>query len=258
MKRGCILMSHFAVITGASRGLGASTAELLIEKGIGVINVSRTDNPSVKEKAQKQSVYYDHVPCDLSNPERVDEVFAEIALSLSEKSVSKLIVINNAGVVEPIEVAGKYDSSEIVNHVSVNYVAPMLITNAFIKLNQEDGMELTIVNITSGAATRPIHGWGPYGSTKAAIDRFTETVALEQKDTLVKLFAFSPGIMDTSMQKDIRSSSRDSFKDVDTFVAFKEEGKLKEPAEVATVLVKLIERRATIESGSVYHVNDVT
>lgn len=86
----------------------------------------------------------------------------------------------------------------------------------------------------------------------------TETVSLElsNKGSRHKVIAFSPGVMDTDMQGTIRSSSEEAFADVENFKRYKEQGMLRDTDTVAGVLVELV-TEADVESGKLYHVNDL-
>ena len=86
----------------------------------------------------------------------------------------------------------------------------------------------------------------------------TETVSLElsKNGSRHKVIAFSPGVMDTDMQGTIRSSSQESFADVENFKRYKEQGMLRDTDKVAEVLVKLV-NETDVESGKLYHVNDL-
>jgi benzil reductase ((S)-benzoin forming) len=140
----------------------------------------------------------------------------------------------------------------------VNLAAPVLICNLFLNKAEENGTMLYIANVTSGAAERPVHGWSMYCSTKAAINMFTQTAALElnNRRSPSKIIAYSPGIMDTGMQKTIRSSTQEAFIEVGKFREFKEKNMLKSPGEVGEALVRLL-LDGELENGRVYHVNEL-
>ncbi|MDI4707229.1 SDR family NAD(P)-dependent oxidoreductase, partial [Pseudoalteromonas shioyasakiensis] len=109
---------------------------------------------------------------------------------------------------------------DLVNHIHVNMIAPMLITNSFLnEANKHEHVQAIAVEVTSGAGKRPIFGWSTYCSTKAGINLYTETVALEQEElnTGNKVIAFNPGVMDTQMQETIRSMDKDAFLDVERY-----------------------------------------
>src|SRR5699024_7077821 len=90
---------------------------------------------------------------------------------------------------------------QVTKHVHVNTIAPMVLTNFFLKKGMDTGIPLISMIITSGAANRPIFGWSAYCSSKASMNMYVQTVALEQNHlkTNHKIIAFSPGVMDTAM-----------------------------------------------------------
>lgn len=247
----------YAIITGASRGLGASAAQKMLSEGIHVVAVSRSENHSIKQAAEKAGVGYTHHGCDLSSPDEIERVFAQICEEVFHDAET-VYVINNAGVIEPIEVAGELDAALVQSNVQVNLTAPVLISNLFLQKAKETGAQAIIANVTSGAGERPIQGWSIYCSTKAAVNMFTMTAGLELENSgsSSKVIAFSPGIMDTDMQVTIRSSSEEAFADVGTFRNYKESGSLRSPDTVAGAIVKLVLDDG-IENGKIYKVNDL-
>lgn len=247
---------EYAVITGVSKGLGSSVAKQMIEKGIHIVGVSRSENEELRQYAETHRKSYVHFSCDLSSERELESVFSNIIDHLHIEEAEKVYVVNNAGVIEPIDQVGALAADEVINHIQVNLIAPMLITNMFYR--EMDSKEVMIVNITSGAAERAVHGWSTYGSAKAGLNYFTETAALEQEQTnrKHKIVAFSPGIMDTDMQEEIRSSTLEAFAEVEKFKEFKEKGMLRDTDVVAQALLKLV-FETSFESGKVYHVNDL-
>src|SRR5699024_6696796 len=103
-------------------------------------------------------------------------------------------------------------------------------------------------NISSGAADRPMYGWSAYCSSKASIDMYTKTLALEQKalGTNHKVFAFSPGIMDTEMQEKIRSSSPQQLANVDTFKGYHEPTLSSNTDEIVRIIVPIMSDEGNI------------
>ncbi|NUJ33040.1 SDR family NAD(P)-dependent oxidoreductase, partial [Pseudoalteromonas sp. 2103] len=134
--------------------------------------------------------------------------------------LTEVFLINNAAAVEPMDQAMNIKKEDLVNHIHVNMIAPMLITNSFLnEANKHEHVQAIAVEVTSGAGKRPIFGWSTYCSTKAGINLYTETVALEQEElnTGNKVIAFNPGVMDTQMQETIRSMDKDAFLDVERY-----------------------------------------
>ena len=131
----------------------------------------------------------------------------------------------------------------------------MTLSSHFIRMSTGITVPKVIVNISSGAAQRPMWGWSTYCSTKAAIDMFTRVAALEQEDreNPVRVLAFAPGIVDTPMQEKIRNTGPEDFRDRDTFISYKQEGQLLDPSVVAKRLREII-LDESVENGSILHI----
>lgn len=247
----------YAIITGVSKGLGESVAKLFIESGIAVIGISRSKNNKLPQLAEENQTTYTHYSCDISDTVALEETFCDMEKEIFAEEPSAVYLVNNAGVVEPVDQAANIDYEDLLRHVHVNTVAPMVLTNMFLKKATDEGIQMVCANVTSGAANRPTYGWSAYCSTKASIDMYTQTVALEQEalNTGNKIIAFSPGIMDTEMQNKLRSSTKEQFASVDTFKKYKENDKLSDPDSVGSVLVDILTDEG-IKSGEIYDVKD--
>jgi benzil reductase ((S)-benzoin forming) len=248
----------YAIVTGATRGLGESVAKLFTRKGISLINLSRTDNDALKKLCKEEGVSYEYAQCDLSNSGETEKVMKKIASKVFGSSADRIYLVQNAGVVTPINPSGQVENADLEKSVNVNLLSPMIVTNEMLKASQGSSSQLIMVNVSSGAGSRPVYGWSTYCSTKAGINMLTETVSLElsKNGSRHKVIAFSPGVMDTDMQGTIRSSSEESFADVENFKRYKEQGMLRDTDKVAEVLVKLV-TETDVESGKLYHVNDL-
>ncbi|ASN06618.1 (S)-benzoin forming benzil reductase [Virgibacillus necropolis] len=248
----------YAVITGVSKGLGESIAEYLLESGVHVIGISRTGSTKLNKQAKSNNVTFTHFPCDLSNATEIENTYKEISEEVFTESLSTIYLVNNAAVLEPINPSMNIKSKDLAYHMQVNTVAPMILTNLFLKVATEKDVSMIGVTVTSGAAERPVYGWSAYCSSKASINRYTETVALEQDElkTGHKLIAFNPGVMDTEMQEKIRSTSQYSFIDVDTFKDYKKNNFLKDTVTVAGILVDILTDERSIKNGEIYNAND--
>lgn len=239
-----------AIVTGSSKGLGEGLVESFLENNIQVIGISRSETV---ERDQFTSLLYDlsqsGVPLTAA-----DHVWQEI-----EKSgAKKVVLVHNASVIDPIERLGKLDADRLETAFRVNVMAPMLMTNSWLAKARHHDVELTIVNVTSGAGSRPISGWSVYNSTKAAINMHTQVAGLEleQSGSSHRVIAYNPGVMDTGMQETIRSSSQDAFADVGRFQEYKEKGDLRAPRTVADALVNLL-LSSPVENGRIYSVTEL-
>lgn len=249
---------RYAVITGVSKGLGESVAKLFLESGINVIGISRSKNEELTTYADQNNVIFQHYSCDLGDLESLENTVSAIGNQIFAADPDSIYLVNNAAVLEPIAQATNIKNADLAYHVQLNTIAPMVMTNSLLQQATEHDVRFIGATITSGAAEGPVYGWSAYCSTKASMNMYTKTVALEQDElkTGSKVIAFSPGIMDTGMQKKIRASSADDFIEVDTFRDYQKNNLLKDTEAVGGVLVDILTDEESIENGKIYHVKD--
>lgn len=233
-------MMKLALVTGASRGLGRAIAEELSKRDYEVVNFSRTQGDAP----------FRHVSVDLSDSVSLLHALEQCG-PLIERADS-LLVVQNAALIEPIHRVGRLDPEQLTAHVQANLLAPILLANHVLHYT----LPVSFIHVTSGAAKRPISGWSAYCATKAGLDHFTETLAIELTDTHHRAALFNPGVMDTSMQASIRSSSKEAFRDVEQFQAYVAEGRLRAPETVARVLVEQMVDQP-FENGRMYSIYDL-
>lgn len=219
---------RYIFITGSSKGLGKSLAELFLKKSnTRVIGIARTN--SIRD------ANYEHHTIDLSKKEELkDFKFTPI------ENADEIILINNAGQLDPIKKVGDFSIKSLDQHLKLNVMSPMILVNQFINNYKNLDCNKLIINISSGAGKNPIEGWGAYCSGKAALDMFSQVVELEQKEQQfpVKTIALSPGIIDTDMQEKIRASSKSDFKEVDRFINYYKSGELQSSIQTAEKIIR--------------------
>ena len=112
-----------------------------------------------------------------------------------------------------------------------------------------------IINISSGAAVSPYAGWSVYCTSKAAIDMMTKTIAAEQSAVKngVKCISIYPGVVDTNMQDQIRSTSVSDFKNVERFKELKTTNQLYSPAFVGKQIYEL-DHNQTLDNGAIFDI----
>jgi benzil reductase ((S)-benzoin forming) len=245
------------IITGVSKGLGESLAQQVMKPNHYLICLSRQKNPKLIDQAEKAGCEIAYYTCDLSDQGAILDVTNQILKETPISRSEKLVLINNAGVVEPIKKIGNTEAGALAQNIQINLIAPMILMNWFIQAFSDKSCEKLVVNISSGAGTNPYHGWAAYCSSKAGLDMFTRTVSLEQeKDPHpTKVMAFSPGVMDTEMQGQIRSTDEGNFSKVSQFREYKEKGQLRTPKLVAGRLLSLLDKG--FESGRVYGIQEL-
>ncbi|MEN2281393.1 SDR family NAD(P)-dependent oxidoreductase [Algoriphagus sp. SE2] len=220
------------IITGHSQGIGRAVLEYyLAQENFQILAISRTEidieSPNLKQFC-----------IDLSDLDVLENQLNNI---FPDGDFEKIILFNNAGWIGVIKPIGKLGPKEMRIQTNVNLLGPMYLTNAFIHQYKNSRAEKIVCNVSSGAASRPVSGWSGYCSTKAALSMFTMVAAEENKSDNFHFFSLAPGIVDTGMQDEIRSSNDSDFPELQKFKEFKEEGKLSSPAEVAEKIAYLFE-----------------
>ena len=113
-------------------------------------------------------------------------------------------MINNAATISPMAMLGNLDLVELEKSININLTAQIaLISKLWTSLSNSKGK---IINILSGASINPRKGWSSYCASKAAFHMLTKQINLEGKESGIKCFGFSPGLVKTKMQKEIRKS----------------------------------------------------
>ncbi|HNX43033.1 MAG TPA: (S)-benzoin forming benzil reductase [Bacteroidales bacterium] len=250
-------MKYF-IITGTSRGIGEAIARKLLMTGNSLICTSRSLNEDLTETASNMSIPLYYHPCDLSRTSSAMEFIKTAFRIIDLKNAESIALINNAGMLAPIGPAGNLKPLDIERHYKTNILAPVNLTNEFIKRTQTLTLQKVILNISSGASGHPYHGWSVYCSSKAALEMFTRTVALEQETEKhpVIVFALKPGIVDTSMQSLIRRSDPELFRDRDKFVKLHDNGLLVKPETVADAIVSAM-LSGNIPQGGILTLDDL-
>lgn len=180
-----------ALVTGASRGIGLSTALALAEAGATVVGLARSAPASDRFAFRS---------CDVSDWSAVEALVKDI----TGQHGGIDIVVNNAGVVEPIGRLGDTDPAAWHRNIAINLGGSYNIVRAALpSLLARRG---TVVNISSGAAHRAVEGWSAYCSGKAGLAMLTAMLALEYGAEGLRAFGLQPGVVDTEMQVQIRAS----------------------------------------------------
>ncbi|GAB3201876.1 benzil reductase ((S)-benzoin forming) [Pontibacter aydingkolensis] len=226
---------NYYIITGASKGIGKAIAEeLLKDENNHVVGVSRTN--SIKHPN------YRYQPLDFSDIEAVEHNLQKVFLPY--KDADRLVLINNAGVLGDIGYVGEGMPNERFEFVfDVNVIVPAMLMNTFLEAYRQVSCEKVIVNISSGAGKYPIDGWAGYCASKAALDMFSQTIQQEQnvRGSGVKVYALSPGVVDTGMQEHIRESDAERFSNVQRFRDYKANGELASPEVVGKKILAFLQ-----------------
>ena len=208
------------VITGASRGLGAGVARVLAQQGARLGLCARTEPKSPGEGDEGRDAAAVTASVDVTDQARVQQFADEVVRAFGGID----LWINNAGILDPIAPLRRVEAADLERHLAVNVVGVHNGTRAFVLSRRAAGGGGVLINISSGAARSPYEGWSAYCAGKAAVDRMTEVVALEERDAGIRAYSVAPGVVDTDMQEMIRQTSADDFPLVKRFRELKRSG----------------------------------
>lgn len=194
------LTGKVAMITGASRGIGAAAAHVFAEAGAKVVLLAR-NGEAIAELAGEIGENAVAVPCDIS---RYWEVQAAVNAAL--EAFGQLdILIGNAGILQPITHLVNADPDEWGQVIDVNIKGVFNGFRAAMPVMMAGGGG-TIITVSSGAAHSPLEGWSAYCTSKAGAAMLTRAAHLEAADKGMRIMGLSPGTVATQMQRDIKAS----------------------------------------------------
>ncbi|MCZ8383514.1 SDR family oxidoreductase [Achromobacter xylosoxidans] len=231
-----------AILTGASRGIGAAMARGLAKPGTRLITLARREDPELAAYARSQDAQLEQVSVDLSDLAAAEAAARRICDTLP-RDARRYLLINNAGTVHPVSgTDALIDGPAIAAAFNLNVTAVMLLTARFLAAVADLKADRRVLNISSGAGRNPNAGWGVYCATKAALDMYSRVVKQEQGENGARVVSLAPGIVDTDMQAAIRSSDPKSFPALAKFQDFHASGKLSSPANVASRILAYLDR----------------
>ena len=188
-------MQHVALITGASRGLGLALARGLADRGWGLVVDAR--GAEALEAARAELAARTDV---VALPGDVADEAHRRALVEAARRLGRLdALINNASLLGPSpqpELA-EYPLEVLERVYRVNVFAPLRLAQLALPLLRRSGAR--ILNLTSDAAVEQYAGWGGYGSSKAALEQFSNVLAAELPD--LRVYWVDPGDMNTQMHQ---------------------------------------------------------
>ncbi len=239
-----------AIVTGVSRGLGEALAAALLGRDFVVLGIGRSAS------AKLAGNRFRFIACDLAQTAAIATAAGPAFAALAGEQPHSVTLINNAAVAGPIGLVGELDIAQAERALATNVVAPLALADLFCRTFDDDRVERRIINISSGAAVRAIAGSGVYSIGKAAIEMLTLALAADRTAPTFRCISLRPGIFETDMQREMRSHDPARFPSVALFRGFKEQGLLKEPADVAAAVVERLVL-APVEHGRVYSHTDL-
>ena len=196
------LEGRVAIVTGASRGIGAGAAQAIATAGAGVMLAARDGvlAETVAAEIRAGGGRARGMACDVSDLAQVEALVATTREDLGPVDA----LVNNAGVIEPIGTLGEVDPAAWARSIEINLVGAYYCVHAVLAEMRARGRGV-VLNVSSGAANRPLEGWSAYCAGKAGLAMLTDALALEGGEGIA-VYGLSPGTVDTDMQVQIRAS----------------------------------------------------
>lgn len=242
------------LVTGASKGIGLELSLSLATSGINVILLAR-DTPILEQSrdlVQSISPLASSIVCDLADNQSIDAAIVEL-----NKNFQKIDgIVHNAGMISPIMPMHKAPSDAWAENVQVNLIGVQRLTAGIYSLMQSSD-QCRVTTISSGASLRPLESWSSYCVAKAGQDMWARCLAEEGKRDGITAISIAPGIVDTDMQKEIRSADSEDFPLLSSFVGYYENGELSDAKEVAKKLLPLITTHSIDQSGQRFDVREL-
>jgi 3-oxoacyl-[acyl-carrier protein] reductase len=198
-----------ALITGATEGLGAAIAEHYVAAGASVMLCARSEAAlkTVVERlrfaaSDDQRVEYQRT--DVSVVSDVDRLVLQSLDAFPDLS----ILVNNAGIYGPIGLLEEIDWAEWTKAVEINLYGTVYPCRALLPHFKRQGYG-KIINLSGGGATKPLPRLSSYAASKAAVVRFTETLALECGEYGIDVNSVAPGALATRMTEQLLNAGPD-------------------------------------------------
>lgn len=192
------LAGQLAVVTGASRGIGAAAAALLAAEGARVIRVARTLTQATANRI-------DDVPCDLTDPGQVSRLGSRII----DQHGAPDVVVSNAGafLLRALEAT---EPADLELQLRANLAAPFYVARAFLPAMRAAGKG-SFITIGSVADHLGLPENSAYAASKFGLRGLHETLLAEYRGTGVRLTLISPGATDTAVWDPVDPDHREGF-----------------------------------------------
>jgi NAD(P)-dependent dehydrogenase (short-subunit alcohol dehydrogenase family) len=244
-------MASCILVTGASKGIGRAIAEELAGPSTTLLLVGRNEEDLKKVQSQLKgpSRYY---VCDLAYPHQIQTLIEELILFFRSGNQLKGLV-NNAGIFKP----QKSEEARLdlwQTQMQVNLLSAVQITESLLPFLIE-AKPSWILNISSSLATRPSRFKGAYGATKAAMNHWTQTLAIELGPHQVRVNAICPGIVDTPIHNFHHLPEDEKQRHIEKLNNLQPLRRIGKPSDIAKAARYLCSEAASWVTGAIFNVD---
>ncbi|MGH2447802.1 MAG: SDR family NAD(P)-dependent oxidoreductase [Chloroflexota bacterium] len=244
------LAGKTALVTGASRGIGEATARAVAREGAAVVLAARS---AARLEEVATEIRHDGgearaIAADVGDVDQVRSTF--------EQAGPVDILINSAGILQPVGTVLDDEPDAWSRNIAINldgvfytchYALPSMLDRGWGR----------IVNVSSGAARGSQVRWSAYSAAKAGVEALTAVLAKEVGEQGVHVNAVRPGIVDTQMQAEIRSSAEQfGAENVERYQRYHDRGMLRSPEDPARLILWLLSPQANDMNGQTLAIDD--
>lgn len=239
------MQDKVAIVTGASRGIGAAIAEKLGAAGAIVVGTATTEKgaATISDRFAQQGVKGTGMVLNVMQPDSV----AELLKAVQDQFGTPQILVNNAGITRD-NLLMRMSEEEWSDVINTNLNAVFRLSKACLR-----GMMKArwgrIINISSVVGSMGNAGQSNYAATKAGVGGFARALAREVGSRGITVNTVAPGFIDTDMTRDLPEANKEQM------LAQIPLGRLGEPAEIAAVVEFLASESGSYITGETIHVN---
>lgn len=224
-------MNNIAIITGGGTGIGRALAvELAKNRNISVLICGRREE-NLRETAMQAPDRINYLSTDVSTEQGRIKISENIH---ADTMVDHLV--HNAAVLNPIKPLTDVSLDEWRQHQAINVEGPLFLTKLLLQ-KLHNGR---VLHISSGAAHNAYEGWGAYCTSKAALHMLYMVLREELEKFNIRVGSVRPGVVETDMQTQIRSTTKENFPHIQKFIDLKKNDALAKPEQTAKFIADLL------------------
>ncbi|MBA3035260.1 MAG: SDR family oxidoreductase [Desulfobacterium sp.] len=204
-----LLNGKVAIITGANQGLGLAISHKYVNAGASLVMCARNNDLLTRAKRELSAELapgqvIEVIPADVSDIKSVEQL-----LKATMQRFGRIdILVNNAGVYGAMGPIEEVDWAQWIRAIEINLFGSILMCRAVLPTMKEQ-KKGKIIQLSGGGATNPMPNISAYAASKAAIVRFSETLAEEVRDFSIDVNAIAPGALNSRMLDEVLAAGPD-------------------------------------------------
>ena len=232
-----ILNGKYALITGASGGMGKAIAYQLAKEGVNLIltDINTRKLEQIKNELSKEGIIIEYISADLTQKEKQKQLIQFISSSLTRLD----ILIHSAGSILQSSVVDTTDE-KLEELFKINLFVPFLLTRELLPLLKSSKGQIIFIN--SSAVQRPIPNISHYSASKHAMKGFADVLREEVNPEGIRVTSFYPGKTATEMQQKLYKENQCEYMP----------DKLIQPDDIAQAVVNALTMPQTVEITDIY------